>query len=68
MIEVYEHPLENGARLLFLRGDRESDKDAINAHLDGLRIQKPVCVLEREGNGYLKVVIIGINELTFKKL
>lgn len=39
MIEVYEHPLENGARLLILRGDRESDKDAINAHLDGLRIQ-----------------------------
>lgn len=68
MIEVYEHPLENGARLLFLRGDRESDKDAINAHLDGLRIQTPICVLEREGNGYLKVVIIGINELTFKKL
>lgn len=68
MIEVYEHPLENGAKLLILRGDRESDKDAINAHLDGLRIQKPVCVLEREGNGYLKVVIIGINELTFKKL
>ena len=60
--------MENGARLLILRGDRESDKDAINAHLDGLRIQPPVCVLEQEGNGYLKVVIIGINELTFKSL
>lgn len=64
MIEVYEHPLENGARLLILRGDKE----AVNAYLDGLRQQTPVSVSGQEGNDYLKVVIIGINELTFKKL
>lgn len=64
MIEVYEHPLENGARLLILRGDKE----AVNAHLDSLRIQTPACVLEQEGNDYLKAVIIGINELSFRKL
>lgn len=64
MIEVYEHPLENGARLLILRGDKE----AVNTYLDGLSQQTPVSVSRQEGNDYLKVVIIGINELTFKSL
>lgn len=64
MIEVYEHPLENGARLLILRGDKE----AVNAYLDGLSQQTLVSVSGQEGNDYLKVVIIGINELTFKSL
>ena len=64
MIEVYEHPPENGARLLILRGDKE----AVNAYLDGLSQQTPISVSGQEGNDYLKVVIIGINELTFKSL
>lgn len=69
MVEIYQQELDDGAKLIILRGVGDvGDKNDIDTFLDHLRSQTSTCTFVQKDYDNHKVVITGIDKLDYRPL